>query len=431
MALRFKIFQPNQPLKAAEINDVAGNGVVEINAEADLNNADLAEVNVVYRTDLTKLQIRKQAGTGVDRWSLPFDSAAPDGGSASGDHGESVQGDYKYFVFRNTQSFSVTGGGNVEVMLVGAGGGGAASTTDSSGGGGGAGGSVNYWVNASVEPDYTYDIAVGSGGDGAGGTQGAAGPAGATGGQTKFTAPSPQYVNGQQVPSKTWTAAGGLGGQWTNTQPSDQIRLDSLTEGAVGEPYVSGSGNQDAGPAAPQYFGQGGNGGFSRKASYQQETTTRTEYYEYDCSYGASGSPVNCTRTVYAGAYCNGCPGSINGQPVLCHGPCDCMFRYWTASAGYQWSSRGGGCPAGYGGCSNGQCSKQETYQCGTNYSCPNGGSLSGSTCRKSCVGSRQVTETVPCRAGYVASGGYCVDAGVQGGGRGSDGLVVMRYIDS
>lgn len=431
MGLRFKIFQPNQPLKAAEVNDIAGNSVVEIDAEADLNNVDLAEVNVVYRKDLAKLQIRKTAGTGSANWSLPFDSAAPEGGTGTGDYDESVQGDYKYFVLRDTQQFTVTGGGNVQLMLVGAGGGGAASTTDSSGGGGGAGGSVQYWIDASVEPGYTYDVEVGRGGAGVPGTEGAAGPAGQTGGTTKFVAPSEQYVNGQRVDSKTWTAAGGLGGQWTNTQPSSQVQLDTDSAAAVGAAFVGGSGNPDAGPAAPLYAGQGGNGGFSRRASYPQETTTRTEYYEYDCSYGARGETVTCTGTRYAGYNCNPCPGSINGQPVLCHGPCDCMFRYWTASQGYLWNSRGGSCPGGYSGCVNGQCSQQYSYGCGTNYYCDSGGSLQGSTCRKSCVGSRQVTETVPCRAGYVASGGNCVDSGVQGGGRGSDGLVVLRYQDS
>jgi len=432
MALRFKIFQPNQPLKAAEMNDVAGNGVVEIDAEADLNNADLAEVNVVYRTDLTKLQIRKQPGTGIDRWSLPFDSAAPAGGVASGDHDESVQGDYKYFVFKDDQQFTVTGGGNVELMLLGAGGGGGASTTDSSGGGGGAGGTVNYWINASVEPGYTYDVIVGLGGAGAPGTEGAAGPAGTTGGTTQFVAPSPQYVNGQQVDSKTWNAAGGLGGQWTNTMPSTQVELDTDSAAAVGDPFVGGSGNPDGGPDPALYFGQGGNGGFSRRASYPQETTTRTEYYEYDCSYTAGCRNVQTgTRQVQGDAQTPLC-----GDPwawSVCYANVDdatvsCCENSGTGrvKSGY-WS----GCPTGWYQCNGKRCCKDEpvyTTYCDV---CNSGGNAINGTCQRSCVGSRQVTETTPCRAGYVASGGYCVDAGIAGGGAGSDGLVVLRYQDS
>ena len=78
MSLRHKLFSQNTVLAAADLTNVANNGVVQIATTADLDNADLANVNVVYVVSETKLRVRKSAGLGIAHWSNPFDSVTPE-----------------------------------------------------------------------------------------------------------------------------------------------------------------------------------------------------------------------------------------------------------------------------------------------------------------------------------------------------------------
>ena len=66
---------------------------------------------------------------------------------------------FKYHTFTSPETFSVTSGGTVEVLLVGAGGGGCGP---SYGGGGGAGGLV-YGPSVTLSTG-TYSITIGTGG---------------------------------------------------------------------------------------------------------------------------------------------------------------------------------------------------------------------------------------------------------------------------
>ncbi len=52
---------------AAQLNDAANNGIVQIDTETDLANVS-ADVNVVFIADKKKLRTRKLAGTGADKW---------------------------------------------------------------------------------------------------------------------------------------------------------------------------------------------------------------------------------------------------------------------------------------------------------------------------------------------------------------------------
>jgi hypothetical protein len=77
MGIRHKLFSPNTVLAADDLTDVANNGVVSIASTADLDDANLANVNVVYVQSETKLRVRKSAGLGIAHWSSPFDSTVP------------------------------------------------------------------------------------------------------------------------------------------------------------------------------------------------------------------------------------------------------------------------------------------------------------------------------------------------------------------
>ena len=70
MALRWKAFAPNTILKAVEIQDIADNGVVQLDTAADLADADLVNANMVYVTGENKPYVRNAAGVGADKWEI-------------------------------------------------------------------------------------------------------------------------------------------------------------------------------------------------------------------------------------------------------------------------------------------------------------------------------------------------------------------------
>ena len=78
-------------------------------------------------------------------------------------------GGYRIHTFNNTGTFSVTVGGNVELLMVAGGGGGGADV----GGGGGAGGLIYSNVFPVVSSNYTVTVGAGGGGSLAAGTNGA------------------------------------------------------------------------------------------------------------------------------------------------------------------------------------------------------------------------------------------------------------------
>lgn len=144
-----------------------------------------------------------------------------------------------YHTFTNNGTFTVTAGGNAQVLVVGGGGGGGAS-----GGGGGAGGVRNYELVNLTPGDYT--ITVGTGG--AGGITNGGEHYGATGDNSVFS--------GESI---SLTGGGGGGGA---------VYLDFDGEGAlvVGEGLPGGSGGGGRGYSeAPGGLetgaGTGNNGG--------------------------------------------------------------------------------------------------------------------------------------------------------------------------
>lgn len=250
---------------------------------------------------------------------------------------------------------------------------------------------------------------VGAGKNGTDGSTTAAGVAGG-GGEVKPLA---------AVPVKDWTfttvvvgadgsvssfgtevAAGGtLGG----TNPPTVLSGDWLT--VLKETVLGGPGTVSG--ATGDTYGKGGGAGIKVLAPYTQETEsysyTTGGPFSYDCSYGARREDYqDGVRDVYGdpcqGTYKDACPGG-----------------WWCINAGS----------------ANATCWTQvPTYA--TRWHCDSGGSLSGTTCVKTCYGdsTQHHTGTRPkaCNAGYTASGGQCVDPRSPLGGKAGGGLVAVRY---
>lgn len=74
MAIRHKVFTPNTVFKAAEANDLANNGVIQVGTLIDLDSPDMVNANLAYVVDEKSLRMRIAAGVGKDKWSAPFSS---------------------------------------------------------------------------------------------------------------------------------------------------------------------------------------------------------------------------------------------------------------------------------------------------------------------------------------------------------------------
>ena len=70
MAARWKAYAPNTILKAVEVQDLADNGVIQLDTAADLASADLVNANVVYVVAEAKPYVRQAAGVGADKWQV-------------------------------------------------------------------------------------------------------------------------------------------------------------------------------------------------------------------------------------------------------------------------------------------------------------------------------------------------------------------------
>lgn len=122
--------------------------------------------------------------------------------SASGGN-EIIDGGNKYHVFTSGDSFTVTQGGTVEILMIGGGGSGS-----SSGGGGGAGGIVHD--STLTITDTTYTVEVGDGGDWTGTPSCSGGNSGLPGYATTFKNSGPVNL----------IALGGGGGAYCDDTPS-------------------------------------------------------------------------------------------------------------------------------------------------------------------------------------------------------------------
>jgi hypothetical protein len=196
--------------------------------------------------------------------------------------------------------------------------------------------------------------------------------------------------------------------------PDVPIQVDADFAVALGKiglsSYIGGLGVTNAGPAEGSLKGQGGGAGYQRRASYAQSSYvhswTTGGSYNYDCSYGARAETYQ------------------SGTNSVTHVGDPCV---------------GGQCPPGWScvdkGLTAGHHCVTTTHDpiYSTRYHCDNGGSLSGTTCVKTCTGSNtqhhSETRWHDCQAEYVADDNrQCVDVRSISGGPGAPGLVAIRY---
>lgn len=314
------------------------------------------------------------------RWvAAPFSFSGTQPTQSTGGDVVDLNG-FRYHIFRTpgTSTFVSHKAQDVEVLAVAGGGAGAGSSTTEPGNGGQGGAhsletvSVAFWSFLPVK--------VGAGADGANPAQG-----------SEFVS-----VN---------LAAGvnGVGGTPTPDSPALAITGDWAT--ALGISSVGGNGAGSVGPVDGATPGAGGGGGYKLLAPYTQETETYSYTtggpYTYNCSYPARAEPYQ------------------TGSITVVQDPCV-----------------GGQCPPGWRcedrGLVAGNRCVTDVPQYETRYHCDSGGSLNGTTCSKTCSGDNTQhhtgTRAKACNSGYVAVSGTCVDSRSPGGGRGSDGLVAIRY---
>ena len=290
---------------------------------------------------------------------------------------------YRYHIFNNVGPALFTSalrGEKIEVLVVGGGAGGETSSYTLAGSGG-DGGDVQEGSATSAYYDI-YTLAVGG-------------------------SDASSYIN---LSSGKVTAAAGSG----FVLPENAVPPTQLSPGwasALGVTHVGGSGDQGVGPVNGTLFGSGGGGGFKLKEPYSQQSYiykwTTGGPYNYDCSYGARAEQYQSgTNTVvYRGDACQGpnkdlCPGGWYcvqaGQPV-------------------NW------------------CETQVAEPIySTRYHCDSGGSLSGTTCVRTCSGDNtqhhQETRWTDCVTGMAPLSRVCTDTRATGSGSGESGVVVVRY---
>lgn len=211
------------------------------------------------------------------------------------------------------------------------------------------------------------------------------------------------------------------------------LSLDAEWQAVLGYASVGGKGADNAGPVDGDVPGKGGAGGFKLKEPYQQQSYTHNYTtggpYTYDCSYGARGEQYQSGTSTHRGDArpCNPCPG----HAVICHGPCECNFAWLDSNGQAHWASRGQtGCPGGWYVCGCNCCVDQPVYS--TRYHCDSGGSLSGTTCVRTCSGDNtqhhSETRWTDCVSGMSPVNRVCTDVRAPGGGKGSGGIVAIRY---
>jgi hypothetical protein len=153
MALRWKAFAPQTVAKAVEVQDLADNGVVQVDTSADLASPNLINANAVFVIAEMALYVRTVAGVGADKWQ-PVAAGANSVGSWAKVTGGTVT-DYtkpdgtvmELHTFTADGTLTVVKDGLAEVLVVGGGGHGF-NNSNSGGGGGGCSGQARVGLQA-------------------------------------------------------------------------------------------------------------------------------------------------------------------------------------------------------------------------------------------------------------------------------------------
>jgi hypothetical protein len=292
---------------------VSGTGSTD-NASFNISGANLRNSSVfdfetkssysirVRATDQGGLYTEKVFTITVAFVANPFMSAT--GGTITTD------GNYKVHTFNSNGTFTVTGSGNVQALIIGGGGGGAKQ--NNGGGGGGAGGYIDNGSVAVIAQGYS--IVVGDGGNGstsisANGSNGNNSSAfgltalGGGGGSHEDTA----GLNG---------GSGGGGGGKTSTGTTSGGTGSQGNNGGQGGYHASGSyrggggGGGASSVGANATVGYGGNGGAGTASSITGTSVTRAGGGAGSCVYaGSTGGSGGGGGSVYGS---NGGAGTAN-----------------------------------------------------------------------------------------------------------------------
>lgn len=137
---------------------------------------------------------------------------------------------------------------------------------------------------------------------------------------------------------------------------------------------------------------------------YYTHTWTTGGTYDYDCSYGARAEQYQSgTQHIQGDNQTPYCPGGWSVAHVDCGG-------VWCRHSDGRFQQNGwlSGCPGGWSGCNCGACcTSVPVYS--TRYHCDSGGSLSGTTCHKTCQGNNTQTHSeqrLQDEPGFTNSGG-------------------------
>lgn len=295
--------------------------------------------------------------------------------SASGCTGGTVLDSGRVHMFKANDTFTCTGGGQVEVLIVAGGGGGGTNM-----GGGGGGGGVISKSDVTITANTAYPVVVGAGGAGA--------PAGTTYG----THPS---VSGSNGGNSSFAGLTAIGGGWGGSSPNTLgVGIHFGNSGGSG----GGASGYNSNTAAPGYYGSGsGTPGQGYRGGYQG-----TAYYSGGGG-GAGGPGADGNNKANGGI---GFYSDILGQ-------------------GYYWGGGGGGggytIAGGDGGAGGGGGGAAGVTRGGSglNYGSPGGG---GCTV---CWTSKPGGDGGPNTGGGGGGGGHYFSNNK--GGNGGSGIVIVR----
>ena len=166
MALRWKAYAPNTILKAVEVQDLADNGVIQLDTAADLASADLVNANVVYVVAEAKPYVRQAAGVGADKWQVFSgglsglggwaDITATTGSPTKHEYTDSDGNDWTAYEFTGDGTITTTDG-VADCLVVGGGAKSYAASSEGSGGG--------VMIGLQASPSGTHTVTVGVGGN--------------------------------------------------------------------------------------------------------------------------------------------------------------------------------------------------------------------------------------------------------------------------
>ena len=230
----------------------------------------------------------------------------PASGNATHDYLDSSGTRWRAHIFTEvgTNTFTVTRGGNVEVLVVAGGGGGGRGTSDNPGGGGGAGGLII--TNLTLSSGASLDVVVGAGG--AGGAQDN------SGGENHIDAENGQNSSFHGIVAtgggsggrfgRDGTAdgnaggSGGGGGAWYEAGTTNPGGTGTPSQGTNGGTGIAGDGN-----SASRRSGGGGGAGSSGSTSPANGT-------------GGGGAGISLGITGTTVVYARGGHGAAGGANV-------------------------------------------------------------------------------------------------------------------